>query len=586
MEELSLMDYLSVFKRRKKLFFITAACLFLLALVFALRWSNYRSFATVEVALPEVSADATNTTGKETSRETLADMRISYLQQKVLSTGSLVEVITKFNLFPALRNRTPMAEIALKMRKKIKLDLISGALANPASAQKATADQLSAIAFNLSFDYSDPLIAQQVTNELVSRFLDEDIKTRRGQAKETTAFLDAQIKSLQESLAEQEKKIAELRTTYGETRPDALAFNQQAATTLMMNLQNIESQLTTSVGNQGALRAQLAAVDPYSRIVADGQLLTTPSIQLRALKSDYATLTAKYGPEHPDVIKVGRQIASMQKQHGNQGDAGILRALINDAKTNLETVQKTKGPENPDVLELQSRIKSLEGQLKSSGKGESANSLIKNDADNPAYLAIVAQLRAAEEQGAALQSQKETMQQQLERYQKAIVQNPEAEKQLASLSRDYENGQLRYRQLTAQKMASEMSQTIEESRVGQRLVIINPPELPLSTQPSRIVFILGGFVLSLLGGAGAVFGTQLLSQCVVGPTHLESIVGAAPLVVIPHFTTEAEKTRLTRQQINAALLSVAALIVGAIVFSFTVMPLDVFFSVVALKLGL
>lgn len=586
MEEINIADYLSVFKRRKKQFLISSACIFALSLMVAFTWSNYRSVATVEVALPEVNTQSNQTATKQSSREELADLRISYLQQKVLSTGSLVEVITKFNLFGNQRETTPMAELAKKMLKKIKVDLVSGSLANPASAQKATADQLSAIAFNLSFDYNEPLLAQQVTNELVSRFLDEDIKQRRNQAKETTAFLDAQMKGLEVLLAEQEKKIAEFRATYGETRPDALAFNQQAATSLMMNLQNIESQLTTAIGNQGALRAQLAAVDPYSRVVADGQILTTPSIQLRALKSDYASLTAKYGPEHPDVKKVSRQIETMQQQHGGQGDAGIIRALLSDAKTNLETTKKTKGPENPDVIELQARIKNLEGQLKKASKGSSDNSLIKTDADNPAYLAIVAQLRSSEEQVTALQTQKASMQEQLNKYQQAIVQNPEAEKQMASLFRDYENDQLRYRQLKAQKAESEMNETIEENRVGQRLVIINPPELPVSTYPSRLKFVIGGLFLSIVGGTAFVFGRQLLRQAVVGPSHLEGLVGAAPLVVLPHFETEGERTKVTRQQIKLAILVLVAVILGAVLFSFTVMPLDVFFSVVARKLGL
>jgi len=587
MEEMNVLDFLSVFKRRKKLFLLTAIGIFALSLLFAMQWSNYRSEATVEVALPEVSDEATrDPTDVNVSREALADLRISYLQQKVLSTGSLVEIITKFDLYSGRRESKPIAAIANTMRKKIKMDLVGGAMANPASAQKATAGQLSAIAFTLSFDYSVPLLAQQVTNELVSRFLDEDIKQRRGQAKVTTDFLDAQIKGLEESLAQQEKKIAEYRSASGDTRPEALAFNQQAATTAMMSLQSIESQITTNLGSQGALRAQLAVIDPYSRIVTDSQVLTTPSIQLRGLKSEYANLKAKYGPAHPDVVKAGRQIEALQMQSGPDGDAGILKALLSDARTNLATIQQTTGPENPDVADLRARIASLEQQIKVASKGSSANGLIKNDADNPAYLAVVAQLRATEEQGTALQAQRDSIKEQLEKAQKAVLQNPEAEKQMAALSRDYENGQARYRMLKAKKMESEMSETIEENRIGQRLVIINPPELPLTTQPGRKVFVFAGFVLSLLGGASVVLGLQLLSQSVVGAAHLQTLVGTAPLIVIPHFVTEGERTRVTRQQITLLLLGIGAVIICAVLFSYVVMPLDVLSSVLAHKLGL
>lgn len=587
MEEINLMDFLSVLWRRRKLFVITVLGVFLIATVFAFRWSNYRSMATVEVAMPDVATHMINQ-DPASSREALADLRISYLQQKVLSTGSLVEIITKYNLYANARELRPVADIADAMRKNIKIQFVGSA-----SGEKVLANQRATIAFTLSFDYGEPLLAQQVTNELVSRFLDEDIKQRQGQAKETTAFLSSQIKSLEESLVEQEKKIAAFRTQYGETRPDALAFNQSAMTSLLMSMQNLDTQIASNLGAMGALQAQLAGVDPYSRVVGEGQVLTTPTIQLRAAKSEHAALSAKYGPEHPDVIKAMRQVQSLSKQVGGKetrsslaNDLGPVQALIDDTEAKLIESKKTKGAEHPDVLVLQTQLASLQKQLKEKRQNFVASDKFIKDADNPAYLAIVAQIQSAEERGKALQEQKIVLQEQLDKYQKAVADNPDAEKQMAELSRDYANAQERYRQLQAKKMEAEMSETIEKDRVGQRLLIINPPELPTSTQPSRRVFLLAGFVLSLVVGTAVVIGGQLLSQSVVGPRHLESIVGVPPLIVIPHISTEAERSHVTRDQVRVGIGAVGVLIVAAIIFSYAVMPLEVLISVLALKLGL
>src|SRR5271155_3549558 len=136
------------------------------------------------------------------------------------------------------------------MRSKIKLNFISSAVSNPAAAQKESAEQLSAIAFTISFDYSNPQIAQQVTNELVTRFLDEDLKQRRIQTHETSEFLAAQIKDLEAMMADQEKKIADFRAQHGESGPSMMMFEQQGAANTAFSIQNLDSQITSNEGTQ------------------------------------------------------------------------------------------------------------------------------------------------------------------------------------------------------------------------------------------------------------------------------------------------------------------------------------------------
>ncbi len=590
MEELQLSDYFSILKRRRNLFIAVASVVFVLSVFFTLSWSNYRSEATVEVAQSEIPDSIATPTGMNAQDmlRTLADLRISRLQQRVLATGSLVEIITKFNLYPTARQSAPIAEIAEKMRKKIKLQLLGSSLANPASAQRVSPDQLSAIAFNLSFDYSNPLLTQQVTNDLVSRFLDEDLKERRKQAKETSAFLETQIKILEETLKAQEKQIADFRAEHGDIRPETLAFNQQIAASAQMSLQNIEGQISANMGLQGTLRGQLASVDPYSRVLAEGQLLTTPTIQLKTLRSNYAEMTAKYGASHPDVLKAKRQMEALEAETGaTAGNTPALQATVTDVRARLETAQKTYGSENPEVVSLRNQLSKLEGQLAAARNAPfSDDASIKRDADNPAYLQIAAQLKATEEQYKALLKQKAALQAQQEKYQKAVLANPATEQKMAELTRDYDNAQLRYRDLKAKKMSADMVSTIEEDRSGQKLVIINPPELPTGTMPSKKIFLVGGLAVSGMAGLAAVIVAQLLAQSVVGPRHLASLVGAAPLVSVPHLKTRAERNNDKIRRLRLAIAGTLAFLLLLVVFSYVVMPLDVLWSVLMRKAGL
>lgn len=156
MNTLNPLEYVSILRRRKKVFFLVAGIIFSLSVVYALKWSNYRAAATVEVVQPEIAIDVAETSGVNAETvEAIADLRIGRLRQKVLSTSSLVDVIAKLNLYPGVRKHTPISYVARQMQKKITIKLLSTPLANPASAQKASTSQLSAIAFVLSFEYGD-----------------------------------------------------------------------------------------------------------------------------------------------------------------------------------------------------------------------------------------------------------------------------------------------------------------------------------------------------------------------------------------------------------------------------------------------
>ena len=541
MEELIITDFLIILSRWKKLFFATAFVLLAFTMPTALSWTIYRSIATVQVEQSQVSSTATAPIGSSSDRmEALADKRISLLQQKVLSTASLVEIITKFNLYASAREKTPISNIADSMRSKIQVSLVNSNLANPSIASR---QQLSAIAFTISFDYSNPLVAQQVTDELVTRFLNEDLMMRRLEAQRTTAFLAEEIDELEKSLSEQEKVISDYQKEHGISRPEMLSFNQQAAENITLSLQNLNSQIATVEGNLSSLRVQLVNADPYSRLVADGQVLTTPSLQLKSLQSQYASLTAQYSPDHPDVVKVRNQIAALQSQvNPSSKEIGTLKAQIADVRTNLETAEKTLGQEHPDVLSLRNQLKHLEDELSTRKNApKPSGSPVVADADNPAYLQLVSQIKVLEEQDKALLEQRKELEDQQKRYLNAIIDNPEAVKELASLSRDYENAKIRYREIKAKKMSADMDEKLQKDRMGERLSLINPPELPLHTQPRRILLVVGSIFFSIFGGLASVLVLQLVSPRIFGPRHLENLVGVAPLITVPHIYTPSEK---------------------------------------------
>jgi uncharacterized protein involved in exopolysaccharide biosynthesis len=87
------------------------------------------------------------------------------LQRTILSQGSLTSIIQKHNLYPRERARMPLDDVIERMRSNIIL--------HPNPPVPWDRDT---VTFRIEFDYSDPRVAQQVNSELVSRFMEGNLR--------------------------------------------------------------------------------------------------------------------------------------------------------------------------------------------------------------------------------------------------------------------------------------------------------------------------------------------------------------------------------------------------------------------------
>lgn len=584
MEQFSLHDYIQIIKRRINLLIYTFLILFAVSAFAALNWSSYRATATVQVEPPDIPEGMTVPSGVNASDmvQALVDQRISQIQQKVFSTASLSEIIAKYGLYNAKPDK--IADAAAAMKQKIKLEMVGADLANPQAAQALRPGQMSAIAFRLSFDYSDPHLTQSVANDIAQRFIDEDNRQRRSQAQDTLVFLDAQIGQLETAMLDQEKKIAAFREKHPNNRPESLAFNQQMLATTALNIQNVDTQLSAIDKSRGDLRSQLANVSPYSRLTNDGQVMTTPATQLKSLQAKAATLTAHYGPNHPDVIKINRQIEGLQAQVGSGSDTAQLQSQIADTRAQLAAAENAYGKDHPDSRNLRRKLDTLQKRLDAAGTPQRDGG-VRRDADNPAYLMLVAQIRSADDQYAALQRQRVALQAQHEQYQRTVAETPAVEQEFAALSRDYDNAQKRYGELMQKKQIADMTQEMEQSRKAERLSVIEPARLPDATRPPRRTLLGLGFVLSLMGGFVVAGIGEAMSRSVHGAKHLASITGLQPLVAVPHIYTPEELDGVRRRRMQVAAAGAVAVGVVLVLVNQFVMPLESLLATIVKRLG-
>jgi uncharacterized protein involved in exopolysaccharide biosynthesis len=183
-------DYLAILNRRKKQFIIPAVIIFVICVLLAIGLpSVYQSKATILIEQQEIPTDLVRSTVTSYAGE-----RIQVISQKVMTTENLSKIINNYDLYKRERKTTSMSILVDEMREEINLEMISADVVDPRSGRPTSAT----IAFTLSFNNKSPRVSQKVTNELVSLFLNANLERRAKSAIETSGFLAAESKKLEE----------------------------------------------------------------------------------------------------------------------------------------------------------------------------------------------------------------------------------------------------------------------------------------------------------------------------------------------------------------------------------------------------
>ena len=181
--EYSLQDYIAILKRRRWPILATFSLLAFLTLAVAvLLPAKYSSQATILIEEQEVPREFVIST-----ITSFAAQQIQVISQRVLTADNIAGIADKFGLFvdPTTNRRPPATQMAELFREAMALELVSADVIDPVSGRP----QEATIAFTLAFDHKVANTAQKVTNELVTLFLDENLRNRTERVASTEAFL-------------------------------------------------------------------------------------------------------------------------------------------------------------------------------------------------------------------------------------------------------------------------------------------------------------------------------------------------------------------------------------------------------------
>ena len=295
-------DYIGILRRRKLALLLPVVIVFIIALVAAVVWPRtYRSTSTILIEEQEIPREfvITTVTG-------YADERLQSINQRIMSTTRLLEIINRFNLYADLRKRMTMEEVIEIMRKDIKFETISADVMDKKGARSAATAVPVTIAFTLAYSGKVPEVVQQVANVLASLYLEENLKTRERQSAGASRFLEEEAQGLQRRLADLDGKIAVFKAKNINAVPELQQVNYQGLDRAETDLDQLKDQLKTLKEKEEYLQTQLASI-PTESTDQDRNLL-------KELKAKLVQLESRYSDKYPDVKKTRMDVAALEKR--------------------------------------------------------------------------------------------------------------------------------------------------------------------------------------------------------------------------------------------------------------------------------
>jgi uncharacterized protein involved in exopolysaccharide biosynthesis len=534
----------------------------------------YRSTATILIEEQEIPNELVRST-----ITSYADERMQVIGQRVMTRATLLPIIEKFELYNKERRYASTEEVLEKMRKDIRVEPVSANITDRRSGNRGAAT----IAFRLSFDSPEPAKAQRVANELVTLYLNENLRSRQQRVGETQTFLSDEAARVGREISELEGKLAKFKRENAGRLPELLSMNMQLRDRAESELDEIDRRMRTLEERKIYLESQVVVMrDATPPGATAGDRTLDPNERLRVARNQLTSLEGVYADSHPDVVRLRREVAALEKNTGaTPVEADVKR--LEEARAELKRLSERYAADHPDV----NRQKRIVASLEDAAAKPVPKPKAEQQATNPGVISLQVQIQSANQEMKDLRGRRAEVVSRMGQYNVAIRETPGVEQLYRDLVRDHENASKKYQDLRAKQMEAEVAVELEKDRKGERFSLIEPPQYPdKPTEPNRKKLLAMAMIGSLGGGVGAGVLAESLNRSVTSPRSLASLLEAPVIGIVPRVVDEAARARRKRWLIFGLIAAVLTVLAGLVAVHFLYMPLDTLWHVLLRRLQL
>ena len=525
-------DYMDIVRRHRGWILGPALACLVVSVVVAYLWPDtYVSTAVIRIIPPQVPENLV-----ATNLNMSMQARLTSMTEVILSRATLTNIISTLGLYKKDLSRMPMDDVVENMRTKdIKIS-------QPQASQ--TTNPNSVTAFQIGFSYDNRFQAQKVTNELVSRFITENLRDRTDESAGTTQFLGNELEQAKKRLDDAEQKLADFRARNMGRLPDQMEANMQALNSLQVQLTSVSagisrvSQEKLLIENQiRILKEQFKVSEDASRktqtLGVNNDRLAQVDHEIATIENNLGLLRERYKETYPDVQASETLLAQDKKKR-----EAIVAEMAN-AKPETKVVVDPRFAR--ELRELGVAIQNNESQL--AGKDLEMRQLQKS------FDQVTESMRG---------------------YQARIESLPVGEKEYSQLMADVDLARKAWADMNVKYSSSQIATNLENRRQGETLELLDPASLPQTpAKPQRLIIVSVGLGLGiaiglLVGGIREIKDASLKNLKDVRAYTQLPILGSIPL--LENDLVVRRRRRLSWMAWSTACLVGVLIMSGSIVY--------------------
>lgn len=532
----TLADYIETFRRRSKVFGLTLGLIFGAAALAAILLPDvYRSSTEMRIDLQGPNVELL----EPLALTNYADQYIHTLRQQAITFDEIGPWLEETDVYSELRNEMSLPQLYSKLVDNIRLQNVTTDAMDPRSGRPVSL----ITGLVISFDAEDPQDAFVVAEMLAATFLAKDRELRTERATATSSFLLEEIDVKRKEIERLEAGIASFKEEHAGSLPELMSLNMSVLDRTERDLESVRAEIGTLQQDKIFRESQLEEI----------RRGTDQADRLGELENEYLRAISVYGPDHPDVIRIKRQVAALVGDAGSSTENDEVRML----ETALAEARQKYSDVHPDVLSLQ---RQLEQARSRASIGQSGNDI------NPRYLELRAQVNAIDTQLASLRERARTLQAKFEETQRRLALTPQVEKEYLALARDLQTQQIAFEDLRRRLTQAQQTESFESGERGARLVKIRNASLPNSPAgPPRLAIVVLGGILGVSLAFGAALLAEMLDGSVRSGRDIQRLVSIVPIAEIPVIQGSAAVSTKRRHTAIIAATTLLLLVGGAVI---------------------
>jgi succinoglycan biosynthesis transport protein ExoP len=185
----------------------------------------------------------------------------------------------------------------------------------------------------VSFLSHRPDLAMNVTNAVAEAYIDYDLESRVDASKEAKDFLEKQIASMKEKMANSEKALDEYAS-----KKEIIFIDQDKESILNQKLAQFSTALntmTTERMQKEALYREIKESGTDNPVILNNSLVQGLKQQHASLEAEYSNLSKTYTPDFPKMKNLKSQIDSLQDRIDRE-KSHLIKSLKSDYEAALK----------------------------------------------------------------------------------------------------------------------------------------------------------------------------------------------------------------------------------------------------------